>query len=92
LIVDVRVVDDFAGEIDRAIGETAPRLIGVVDGSVDAVAKAELPREMDRQPAGVVAVVVVLDLLDEDAVIAVSKDPGNFVLEIEALAKYDWWH
>ena len=53
-IVDVRVVDDLAGQKDVAAGEAAPRLVGVVDGAIDAVAEAELAREVDGQPAGVV--------------------------------------
>ena len=51
-IVDVRVVDDLAGQEDVAAGEPPARLIGVVDRAIDAVAEAELAREMDGQPAG----------------------------------------
>ena len=51
LVVDVRVVDDFAGQEDGAVREAAPRLVGVVDGAIDAVAEAELAREMDGEPA-----------------------------------------
>ena len=47
LVVDVRVVDDFAGEEHRTIGKALARLVGVVDGAVDAVAEAEFAREMD---------------------------------------------
>ena len=46
LIVDVRVVDDLAGQEDGAIGKARPRLVGVVDGAIDAVAEAELAREV----------------------------------------------
>ena len=45
LIVDVRVVDDLAGQKDVAVGKALARLIGVVDGAIDAVAEAELARE-----------------------------------------------
>ena len=55
LIVDVRVVDDLAGQDDRRDRETLARLVGVIDRAIDAVAEAELAREMDRQPAGRVA-------------------------------------
>ena len=51
-IVDVRVVDDFARQEHAAIGKSLARLIGVVDGAVDAVAEPELAREMDRETAG----------------------------------------
>ena len=52
LIVDVRVVDDLAGEEDVAVGKAPPRLVGVVDRAIDAVAEAELAGEMDGEPAG----------------------------------------
>ena len=51
LVVDVRVVDDLAGQEDAPVREALARLIGVVDGAVDAVAEAELAREVDGQPA-----------------------------------------
>ena len=51
LVVDVRVVDDLAGQVDVLVGELAPRLVGVVHGPVHAVAEPELLREVDREPA-----------------------------------------
>ena len=42
----MRVVDDLAGEEDVAAGEPRDRLVGVVDGAVDAVAEAELAGEV----------------------------------------------
>ena len=51
-IVDVRVVDDLAGQEDVLIREAPARLIGVVDGAIDAVAEAELAREVDGEAAG----------------------------------------
>ena len=52
LVVHVRVVDDFAGQEHAAIGKPLARLVRVVDGAIDAVAEAELLREMDGQPPG----------------------------------------
>ena len=52
LLVHVRVVDDFAGEEHAAVGKALARLIRVVDGAIDAVAEAELAREMDGEAAG----------------------------------------
>jgi hypothetical protein len=43
------VVDDFAGQEDRPIGEPFARLVGVVHGAVHAVAETELAREADRR-------------------------------------------
>ena len=47
LVVDVRVVDDLAGQEDAPVGEPPARLVGVVDRAIDAVAEPEFPREMD---------------------------------------------
>jgi len=40
--VDVRVVNDLADQVDRAIGKFSARLVGVFDGAVDPVAKTKL--------------------------------------------------
>ena len=48
-LVDVGVVDDLAGEKDVAPGKWRDRLVRVVDGAVDAVAEAELPRQVDGE-------------------------------------------
>jgi hypothetical protein len=68
-IVDVRVVDDLAGEEDVAAGEARDRLVGVVDGPIDAVAEPELAGEVEREPPLVVAVIGAADLVDEAAVV-----------------------
>ena len=51
LIVDVRVVDDLAGQEDLPVGKPLARLIRVVDGAIDAVAEAELAREVHGETA-----------------------------------------
>ena len=60
LIVDVRVVDDFAGQKDVAVGKPVPRLIGVVDGAVHAVAEPELTGQKNGQAPGLESVVAAL--------------------------------
>ena len=87
LFVDVGVVDDFAGQVDRPVGKPLARLIGIVDGAIDAVAESELAREMEGQTAGAIGVVVGLDALDEVAVIALGQDAGDGSLEVEAFAE-----
>jgi hypothetical protein len=47
--VDVRVVDDLAGQEDLPVGEPFPRLVGVIDGAIDPIAEAKFPGEMHRQ-------------------------------------------
>ena len=50
-VVDVGIVDDLAGEEDLPVGELEPRLVGVVDGAVDAVAEPELAGQVHGEPA-----------------------------------------
>ena len=49
-IVDMRVVDDFAGEEHAAVGKALARLVRVIDGAIDAVTEPEFTREMNREP------------------------------------------
>ena len=72
-VVDVRVVDDLAGQEDAAIRKPLARLIRIVDGAIDAIAESEFAREMNRQPARLVLKVVGLDALDQIAVIVLVE-------------------
>ncbi len=92
LLVDVRVVDDLAGQVHAAIGKALARLIRVVDGAVDAVAEAELTRQMHRQAAGAVREVGALDLVDERAVVIVRQHAGDGMLQVEAFAEDEGRH
>jgi hypothetical protein len=92
LSIDVRVVDDFAGQKNSAVGEPAPRLIGVVDGPVDPVTETKFTGEQNREPSALVPEVIGLDLLNESAVVAVGEDSGHLVFEVEPFAKDDWRH
>jgi hypothetical protein len=84
-------VDDLAGEEHFAIGEPLARLIGVVDGAIDAVAEAELPREVDGQTARPILVVGLLDRGDEVAVITLGEDVGDLVFEVETFSEDQRW-
>ena len=83
----MRVVDDLAGQEDVAIGEAAPRLVGVVDRAIHAVAEAELAGEVHRQAAGLVPEVVGADLFDDRAVVGRGQLAGDGLLHVEALAE-----
>src|SRR5207302_10944659 len=72
---------------DRTVREALARLVGVVDGAIDAIAEAELAGEMHGQASGGVAVLALLDGGDEFAVIALGQRPGDFVLEIEPFSE-----
>ncbi len=86
-LVHVRVVDDLAGEEDVALREPAPGLIGVVDGTVDAVAEAELAGQVQGEPAGDMAIVRCPHGIDEAAVIGSRELSSNGLLHVEALAE-----
>ena len=86
-IVDVRVVDDFAGQEDAAVGKPLTRLVRVVDGAIDAVAESELAREMNGEAARLMLEVVRLDLLDELAVIVLVQLGRDRVFQVEPFSK-----
>ncbi len=73
-------------------GKAPPRLIGVVDRAIDAVAEAELARELDGQAAGPVGEVVGLDAIDEVAVVALGQHAGDGMLQVEAFPEDDAGH
>ena len=50
--VDARVVNDLALDEELLVGELLPRLIGVIDRPIDAVAKPEFLREVKGEVAG----------------------------------------
>ena len=83
----MRVVDDFAGEEDVAAGEPRDRLVGVVDRAIDAVAEAELAREVEREAALVVAEAAGADLVDERAVVRRGELARDGLFHVEALAE-----
>jgi len=86
-LVDVRVVDDFAGQEDVLLGKTLAGLIRVVDRAVDAVTEAEFAREVDGETPGAIREIFGLDTLDDTAVIVVGEHVGDGMLQVEAFAK-----
>src|SRR5688572_32108558 len=65
--VDVGVVNDFARQEDAAIGKLAARLIGVIDGAIDAVTEAEFLRELEMKRPGGGLIANGLEALDDGA-------------------------
>ena len=86
-LVDVRVVDDFAGQEDVPPRESPPRLIGVVDSPVDAVAEAEFAGEVQREPAGGELIVAGADLVDDGAVVGRRELACDGLFHVEALTE-----
>ena len=65
VLVDFRVVDDFADEEDAFVGEDAAGGVGEVDGTFDAVAEAELFGEEDGGVADGEASALAAEFFDE---------------------------
>ena len=76
----MRVVDDLTDEVDHAVWELPPRLVGVVHGPIDPVAEAELASEMDRQSSRSEGEIVGADAIDE----GVAK--GSLVVDGRTIA------
>src|SRR5205085_4807590 len=87
LLVDVRIVNDLAGQEYRAAGETPPGLVRIIDCALHAVTEAELAREMEHEAARFEAEVVGADAIDERAVVRRRELTGNGLLHVEALAE-----
>jgi hypothetical protein len=80
-------VNDLAGQEDLTIGKPVTSLIRVVDRAGDALAEAELAREMDDEPPGPELVLRFLDGGHQAAAVAAGEDVRDFVLEVEAFFK-----
>ena len=86
-IVDVRVVDNLAGQVDVLIRESPAGLIGVVDRAIDPVAEAELAREVHGEASDPVLEIVRPHVLDDAAVVGGRQFSGHRLLHVEALAE-----
>ena len=86
-VVDPRVVDDLAGEVDGPFRETAARLVRVVDGPVDAVAEAELARQVQAQAPHRAPVIGRPHLVHQRAVVVRRQLAGDLVFQRESLAE-----
>ena len=84
LLIDVRVVDDFADEIEGAIGKLEAGFIGVVHGPVYAVAEAELAGEPEGERPHRQPIVPAAQGLHHGAVVVHSKLALDFSLEPES--------
>jgi hypothetical protein len=80
-------VDDLAGEKHPAIGKLLARLVRVIHGAIDAVAEAELAREMNGQAPGSIDEPGLTDVVDDAAVIGRRQFGLDGRLEVETLAK-----
>ena len=86
-IVHVRVVDDFTSEEHVAAGEPRDRLVGVVDGAVDAITETELAREVHDEAALLVTVIAGAHFVDQGAVVRGGQLTRDGLFHVEALAE-----
>ena len=86
-VVHVRVVNDFAGEKNPAIGKPLARLIRIIDGAIDAITEAELACEMQGEPAGLIKKAVGLDFFDELAVIVLVELGRDRLFQVEPFSE-----
>ena len=92
LVVDVRVVDDFAGEKHPFVGEPFAGLVGVVHGAVNAVTEPEFLREMDGQAPTGPDVAGLLELVNDGGVVGGGQLAGDRRLHVETLAENNRGH
>jgi hypothetical protein len=83
--VHVGVVDDLAGEEDAPVGELLPRLVGVLDRALDAVAEAELAGQLQGHGAGPRPVPELPQAVHHRAVVVLREDGPDGRLESEPL-------
>ncbi len=84
-LVDVGVVDDLAGQKHPAIGKLAARLVGVIDGAIDAVAKAEFLGELEVEPARAGLVAEGLQAFDDGALVGTRQNGSDLGFQAETL-------
>jgi hypothetical protein len=80
-------VDDFAREKHGALRESLSRLVRVVDGAIDSIAEAELPREMHGQPPRAVDELLGFDSLDDRAVVILGQHASDGILQVETFSE-----
>src|SRR6185436_12511298 len=72
--IHIGVVNDLAGEKHAAIRKLAAGLVRVVDGPVNAVAKAEFPGELEVEPARAGLVAETLEALNGGALVSTRQN------------------
>src|SRR4030095_1882958 len=86
-LVDVRIVDDFAGDEEASLREAGSSLVGVVNSAVDAVAEPEFAGEAEREVAGAQGELVRLQVFHDAAAIVLRQLSLDLGLQPEAAGK-----
>jgi hypothetical protein len=82
--IDARIVDDFVGEEDAAVGKLAPGLVGEVHRLVDAVAESELGGQTEAERSDFQRPAVFADTLDQGTVVVGVEFVGDFAFQSQA--------
>jgi hypothetical protein len=78
-------VDDLARDEQVLLGKLLPGFVSVFDGSVDAVAEAELLSEVEREVAGCEREVLRAHAIDERAGVIAAHLAADDLLQAESL-------
>jgi hypothetical protein len=81
--VYVRIVNDFANQINAPVGEFHGGLIRIIDSAIDAVTKAECIGETNREITEFADMTLRAHLFDECAVILRFEQRFDLLLEAE---------
>ncbi len=84
--IHVRVVNDLTHQHDASIGKLVPRLVGILDRTLDAVAEAELAGEPDRGVAGSQLVRALTEQIHQMPRVIGIQRPLDLGAHAEALA------
>ena len=91
-VVDVRVVDDLAGQQHALRGEFLPSLVRVIDRAVHAVAEPEFLRQVERETSARLNEPGCLEVVDDAAVVGSSQVGCDRFFEVETLTEDDRGH
>ena len=91
-VVDVRVVDDLAGQQHALRGEFLPSLVRVIDRAVHAVAEPEFLRQVERETSARLNEPGCLEVVDDAAVIGRCQVGRDRLFQVETLTEDDRGH
>src|SRR5689334_3038382 len=86
------VVNDLANQKESAIGKLRPGLVGILDCTVNAVTKPELPGQSEGQVSDAQPIAVRLQGLNDCAMIVGAQPSGDLVPEAKAFSKVGLLH
>ena len=86
-LVDVRIVDDLAGQKHAPVGKLPAGLVGVVDGTINAVTKPEFLGEFEMESARAGLVTESLKTFDDGALVSTRQNGSDLGFQAETFLK-----